>query len=165
MNYCMECGTKLVKQPLKHEGLIPYCPQCKMYRFPIFYSAVSMVILNKEQTKTLLIKQYGSERNILVAGYINHKESAEEAVRREMKEEIGIEPISIEFQKSAYWPKSNALIFNFKVIVDTMELQPNYEIDSYGWYGIEEALACIAKGGLAEDFYKLYYANRMKKDC
>ena len=51
-DYCYECGTKLEIKELEHEGLIPFCPKCKEFRFPIFSSAVNVVILNKEQTKT-----------------------------------------------------------------------------------------------------------------
>ena len=70
-DYCYECGTKLEIKELEHEGLIPFCPKCKEFRFPIFSSAVNVVILNKEQTKTLFVKQYGIDNYRLVAGYIN----------------------------------------------------------------------------------------------
>lgn len=163
MKYCIECGEKLVDKFLEHEGIIPYCPKCNAYRFPIFASAVSVVVLNKDRTKTLFIQQYGLKRNILVAGYINKKESAEEAVRRELKEEIGVEPSYIKFQKSEYWSKSNALIFNFYAVLDTEELHPNHEIDSYEWFDLDTALEVVAKGGLAEAFYNYYYNKHVKK--
>ena len=71
MNYCMECGTELEAKHLENEGNIPYCNSCEGYRFPVFNTAVSMVILNKEQDKILLIKQYGGADYILCAGYVN----------------------------------------------------------------------------------------------
>lgn len=162
MKYCVECGTRLQSRYLEHEGMIPFCPSCEAYRFPIFSAAVSAVILNRERNKTLFIKQYGKDRNILLAGYINKGESAEEAVKREMLEEIGVAPSYIEFQKSRYWEKSNALLFNFYAVVDTTELSPNYEIDSYRWFDLEEALECVAKGGLAEEFYCYYYNKNVR---
>lgn len=162
MKYCVECGTRLESKYLEHEGMIPFCPTCGQYRFPIFSSAVSVVILNRERNKTLFIKQYGKDRNILLAGYINKGESAEEAVRREMLEEIGVAPCFVEFQKSYYWEKTNALLFNFYAIIDTMELSPNHEIDSYQWFDLEEALDCVAKGGLAETFYNYYYDKNIR---
>ncbi len=162
MKYCVECGTKLEIKFLENEGDLPYCPKCKAFRFPIFNSAVSMVILNKEHNKTLFIKQYNMDRNILVAGYINKGETAEEAVVREMKEEIGVKPTSIHFQKSQYWPKSNTLIFNYVATIDQTNLNPNWEVDSYEWFGLEEALDAVAKGGLAEKFYNYFYTENIK---
>lgn len=162
MKHCVECGSKLELKFLEHEGMIPYCKKCEEYRFPIFSSAISVVILNKDRTKTLFIQQYGRNRNALVAGYINKGENAEEALYREMMEEIGVRPIEICFQKSSYWEKSNTLLFNYYAILDTEDITPNHEIDSYAWFDLEEALEKVAKGGLAEIFYKYYYENNVK---
>ena len=91
MNYCFECGSKLVEKECINcgisEGMVPYCPVCGEFRFPFFNSAVSMVIFNKDLTKTLLIRQYGNDKNILVAGYVNKGENLETALVRELKEE------------------------------------------------------------------------------
>jgi len=71
MKYCMECGTKLETKYLENEGVIPFCPNCNEFRFPIYSCAVSMEVLNPDKNKVVLIKQYGRDFNVLVAGYIN----------------------------------------------------------------------------------------------
>ena len=76
MNYCMVCGDELVTRHLEQEGDIPYCLSCNTYRFPVFSTAVSMIVLNPKHDKILLIKQYQKPDFILVAGYINKGESA-----------------------------------------------------------------------------------------
>ena len=53
--HCHECGTKLIKHELEGEGLVPYCPRCEQYRFPMYNVAVSMVVVN-EQTDEILLK-------------------------------------------------------------------------------------------------------------
>ena len=80
MNNCYECGSKLELKELKNEGFIPFCPNCKTFRFPIFNTAISAVIVNKDITKTLLIRQYNMGFDVLVAGYINKGENAESAL-------------------------------------------------------------------------------------
>lgn len=50
-----------------------------------------MLILNQPLDKVLLIQQYQKKDNILVAGYINQGERAEDAVAREVSEEVGLE--------------------------------------------------------------------------
>ena len=52
--------------------------------------AVSMIVINKQTNKILLIKQYGNPFYILVAGYVNRGEGLERAVAREVKEETGM---------------------------------------------------------------------------
>ena len=49
--------------------------------------AVSMIVVNEETDKIMLIKQYGDPFYILVAGYVNRGEPLENAVVRENKEE------------------------------------------------------------------------------
>ena len=107
MEYCMECGTKLKDRFLKNEGMIPFCEKCNAYRFPVFSAAVSMEVLSPDRDKVLLIKQYGRDRYILVAGYINKGENAEHTVAREVMEEIGLHVDEIHFEKSEYFPPSN----------------------------------------------------------
>ena len=55
MKYCSTCGHPLIVKELEHEGMIPFCEHCKEYRFPIFNTAVSMVVLNPQKDKILLI--------------------------------------------------------------------------------------------------------------
>ena len=69
--HCYECGTALTERELESEGIVPYCPQCQQYRFPMYNVAVSMVVINKQTGQILLIRQYGKPHFILVAGYVN----------------------------------------------------------------------------------------------
>ena len=162
MEYCMECGTKLKDRFLKNEGMIPYCEKCEEYRFPVFSAAVSMEVLNPDRDKVLLIKQYGKDWYILVAGYINQGESAEHTVAREVKEEIGLEVADIRFEKSAYFPPSNTLMLNFSCVAASEDLSAvsEEEIDSCRWFPFEEAEQRIAQGSLAHRFLKHYLESR-----
>ena len=36
MKHCMQCGSELVLKELKGEGMVPYCPTCKDFRFPVW---------------------------------------------------------------------------------------------------------------------------------
>ncbi len=152
MNYCMQCGHRLVLRPLEGEGEIPYCEQCGEYRFPVFNTAVSMVVENKAGDRILLIRQYGGESHILVAGYVNRGEDAENAVRRELREELDLTVKELHFNRSRYFPPSNTLMLNFTAVVEDTEPHPNREIDSWSWFTPEEARQQIRHGSLAEAF-------------
>lgn len=33
MKYCSECGTQLIEKECGIDGLVPYCPTCKQFRY------------------------------------------------------------------------------------------------------------------------------------
>ena len=68
--HCWECGATLIEKPLEGEGIVPFCPVCGEYRFPMYNAAVSMIVVAENTGRILLIQQYGRPSYILVAGYI-----------------------------------------------------------------------------------------------
>ena len=68
MRYCMQCGCELDEKSLMGEGMVPYCPRCGEFRFRVFSTAVSMIVMNKSLDRVLLVRQYGRKHHILVAG-------------------------------------------------------------------------------------------------
>ena len=127
--YCSQCGTALIEKELKNEGIIPFCPSCGEYRFPVFNTAVSMIVINQKEKKILLIKQYGKDAYILVAGYVNRTENLEDAVRREIREETGMEVTELHFNRSSFFEPSNTLMCNFTAYVN----YSTNEIIFYEW--------------------------------
>lgn len=154
MSYCSECGHKLEPRELEHEGMIPYCEHCKEFRFPVFNTAVSMIVLNPSKDKILMIQQYGRPNNILVAGYVNQGEALEDAVCRELMEEIGLHALSYHYMKSEYFANSNSVICNFAVVVDEESLDgvSEWEIDKAEWFDFAGAKTAVKPCSLAQRF-------------
>ena len=152
MNYCMHCGTRL--QPKQHptEGIVPWCETCQAFRYPVFNTAVSLLVMDRSKSKIILIRQYGRPHYILVAGYVNRGEDAEDAARRELREEMDLEAISVRFNRSHYYAPTNTLMLNFTVTVDEEVAHPNWEVDGWRWFSFDEARAAIRPGSLAEAF-------------
>lgn len=161
--HCPECGAKLTEKYMKTEGMVPYCPECSTWRFPFFNTAVSMIVIDEKTDKILLIKQYGKDYFLLVSGYVDHGESLENAVRREVKEETGLD-IDIDrmiFNRSELYEPSNTLMVNFTCYVQNAEmLEPNEEVDSWDWFDLEEAREGIKKGSQAEMFLNKWLDER-----
>ena len=155
--HCHECGTPLIEKELEGEGIIPYCPKCEQYRFPMYNVAVSMVVISEQNGKILLIKQYGRPNFILVAGYVNRGEQVEQAVGREIKEETGMTVSRIKFNRTSFFEPTNTLMCNFTAFVkDDSDMSPNGEIDSYEWFTPEEARRNIRPDSLAQRFLNAY---------
>ena len=155
--FCPECGEALIERELEEEGIVPYCPKCRQFRFPMYNVAVSMIVINEQTGQILLIRQYGKPSFILVAGYVNRGEAAEHAVVREIREETGMTARRIRFNRTRFFEPSNTLMCNFTAFVrDDSELHPNREIDSFQWFSPEDARKNIRQGSLAADFLNAY---------
>ena len=155
--FCTKCGTPFEKRELEGEGLVQFCPKCNAYHFPVFNTACSMIVVDPKEKNILLIKQYGRDHYILVAGYVNRGEDAEQTVAREILEETGLVAKKISFNRSKYFERSNTLMLNWTVeIEDSLALKPNNEVDSYHWFTFEEARKNIKDCSLAQYFLNYY---------
>lgn len=163
--HCFECGTKLIEKELAEEGMVPYCPECQQYRFPMYNVAVSMIVVDEETGNILLIQQYGKPHYILVAGYVNRGEQAEHAVLREVKEETDLDVTHIKFNRTHFFEPSNTLMCNFTAFVKNAEsLHINHEIDRCKWFSPEEARANILQNSLAAKFLNMYLNETCSKE-
>ena len=159
MNFCTECGEKLELRYHESEGKeLPYCPRCGAFRYPVFNTAVSMIVLSRDKSRLILIQQYGKPWNVLCAGYVNCGEDAEDAVAREVREELGLTVETLRFNPSRYYPRTNTLMLNFTVTVKDEAPKTNYEVQNCRWFTPEEARENIRHGTLAEAFL-LGYLN------
>ena len=155
--HCFECGTALIEKELEEEGIVPYCPKCQQYRFPMYNVAVSMIVVDEETGKILLIQQYGKPSYILVAGYVNRGEAEEHAVVREVREETGLEVEHLRFNRTKFFEPSNTLMCNFTAFVRTAKaLHINHEVDRCKWFTPQEARENIRPNSLAAEFLNAY---------
>ena len=94
-------------------------------------------------------KQY----HTLVSGYIKPRESAEEAVRREIFEELGIVVNSVEFVGTYWFEKKEMLMLGFVCMAEKAEFQLSEEVEAAAWVAVSEAFGMVhPKGSIS---YKL----------
>ena len=106
--------------------------------------------------KILLIKQYGKDFNVLVAGYITKGENAKETLIREIKEEVNLNVVDYTYNDNEYYQPSNTLMHNYAVVVDSEDFKLTNEVDEAHWYSIEEERKEIKQGSLAHSFLERY---------
>lgn len=150
LNYCPVCGKALRLRPHPTEPPTAWCEGCQDWRFPLFSCAVSAILLDKSGRRMLLIRQYGDSDPVLVAGYVDKGETAEEALLREVREELGMTARSPRFLGSHYYAPSETLMLNFLALLEEDEASPGPEVDSWEWVSVEEAIKLVKSGGLAE---------------
>jgi NAD+ diphosphatase len=153
MKHCMQCGALLEEKYLESEGKnIPWCPDCRDYRFPVFNAGVSMIITNVSRDKLLLIRQYGEPGLVFVAGYVDKGETAEDAVRREVREELGMTAEHLRFHLSRWYAPSETLMLHYSCTVPEKTARPNAEVEAWEWVPVEHVRARLAPG-LATELY------------
>ena len=71
-----------------------------------------------------------------------------------MKEEIGRSILKQRFMRSEYFPKTNTLIWNFAVVIDSEDLSQvsDWEVDKAQWFSFEEAITQVKPDSLAQRF-------------
>ena len=95
------------------------CPDCGKTVYPRIDPAVIVGITNGD--KILLTKYRGRANNpryALVAGYCETGETAEDTVRREVFEEVGLRVKNIRYYKSQPWPFSSSLLLGYTCELD-----------------------------------------------
>ncbi|MBO5496529.1 MAG: NUDIX domain-containing protein [Oscillospiraceae bacterium] len=150
LNYCPVCGARLVRREHPTEPPTAYCERCGDWRFPLFSAAVTAAVWNREHTALLLIWQYGERDPVFPAGYVNKGETAEEAVRRELREELGVELENLRPVCTRYYAPSETLMLHFSAETPEKEARPNEEVDAWRWLTAAEADRLIT-GGLARE--------------
>lgn len=149
--YCPVCGGKLHPKEIGDEGNVPFCDKCSRPFFPFSYPCVICLCI-AEDGEVLLIKQsYGISRYVCVAGYIKCGESAEDACKREIAEETGLETLSVQFLYSRYYEKHDNLMLAFACRVRKTDLTLSGEVSEAEWFTPDEAEKNLFPGAYGID--------------
>ena len=141
LNFCTQCGRKLVLKPVGDEGEQKYCTECNRYYFDNPASCVLVAIIN-ERNEVLLLKQnyISQEHYTLCSGYLKKGETLEETVVREVFEETGQRVISCEYVQSYYFPPKNLIMEGFIAYVKATDFSNSNEVDYLMWAKLEQAV-------------------------
>jgi len=113
--FCGRCGEKLVHNSTTRMMLRD---KCKNKIYPKISTVVIVAISHGDNL--LLTKYAGREykNHALVAGFIEIGESPEEAVRREVMEEVGLNVKNITYYKCQPWGFSESLLIGYFAELD-----------------------------------------------
>ncbi len=135
--FCSRCGQPLTQVQAEFSM---QCEPCRMRFYPRI--APCIIVLVTHGRKVLLAqgeKRRGSGWYGAIAGFIESGESAEQAVAREVKEEINVDITNIEYMNSQSWPFPNQLMLGFQAEYVSGEVIPAIgEIADAQWFDIDE---------------------------
>ncbi|MTK54285.1 NAD(+) diphosphatase [Paludibacter sp.] len=131
--FCGKCGTKTVH---KSDERAMMCPACHTLFFPKISPAIIVAITSGDKILLAHNANFKPGWFSLIAGYADVGETLEETVRREVKEEVGLDVKNIRYYTSQPWPLSGSVMVGFTAEAD--ENQPividQNEIAEAAWY-------------------------------
>lgn len=134
--YCGKCGSKT---EIKKNSMSLKCPECGISFHGKIQPAV-IIAIHKDDKLLMAKHSYDTKVNYaLIAGFVEMGESLEEAVYREVKEEVGIEIKNLEYMGSQPWPFPNSLMCAYKVEYESGEITVDKkEIVEAKWFTSDE---------------------------
>jgi NAD+ diphosphatase len=139
--FCGVCATPMRRVATERSFK---CPGCGMVAYPRISPA--MMVLIKKGDHILLARNSGnpSGRFSALAGFLEAGESIEEAVHREVFEEVGLQVKDLKYFGSQAWPFPHSLMIAFTAEYAGGEVTPDkIEIAEAGWFGPGDALPPI----------------------
>lgn len=138
--FCPLCGRGLEEKYSWDEGGVPYCSYDDMMFFDTPKPCIMVAIIKDDEI--LLLKQSYIYKNskVLLTGYVDNNETAEEAVYREVKEESGIEVCNIKYLGSDYVKDKEILMITFMADYVSGKINKSDEVEGMDWSKLTDAL-------------------------
>jgi NAD+ diphosphatase len=134
--YCSRCGSK---NRFKNDERAKECTQCGYVSFPRISPAI--IVLVEHDGKALLARSPRFKEGLFstLAGFVEPGETLEEAVRREVKEEAGVDVKNIRYFGSQPWPFPDSLMIGFtaEYAGGEIEIDDNEILDAR-WFTAED---------------------------
>ena len=139
--FCANCGTPTI---LFRAGWGRRCPNCRAEHFPRTDPVVIMIA--EHDGRALIGRQpsWPQGRYSALAGFLEPGEAIEEAVRREIGEEAGVEVGGVRYVASQPWPFPSQLMIACigQALTDRITLDTN-ELEDAKWVTRDEVLAVL----------------------
>tara|TARA_B100001013_G_C24614827_1_gene444722 strand:+ start:135 stop:992 length:858 start_codon:yes stop_codon:yes gene_type:complete len=133
--YCGTCGLKTSLHP-KERAM--YCNKCENLFYPRISPCVIVLVTKGEELLLARNKNFPSQLYSTLAGFIEAGESVEEAIEREIFEEVSIKVKNFRYFGSQSWPFPSQLMLGFHAEYDSGVIQPDgKEIDLADWFNFK----------------------------
>jgi len=155
------CGRCAIETHVVSAERARTCPRCKAVFHPRVAPAV--IVLIEKDGRILLARgpQFPAGMFGAVAGFVETGESLEEAVIREVREEVGIEIANLRYFGSQPWPFGRSLMIAFSATYagGEVKLDPA-EIAEADWFAIDQLPSLPPRLSIARRLIDAYVGSR-----
>jgi NAD+ diphosphatase len=158
--FCSRCGTQLITSPSFRDK---ECPQCGLLQFPRLAPAIIVLVEHGNELLLARSRHFASGMYSVLAGFVEPGETLEEAVFREVKEEVGVEVKDIRYFGSQPWPFPHSLMIGFTATYAGGEISlDDTEIEDAGWFTIDNLPSIPSKISIARKLIDWFIAKQGK---
>jgi NAD+ diphosphatase len=139
--HCPRCGSPT--EP-SMAGAVRVCTNDRSEHFPRVDPAMIVLVQSPDGQSAVLGRgaQWPHPFFSCLAGFVEPGESAEQAVVREVAEEVGLAVRDVRYQASQPWPFPSSLMLGFTAVADVGPLHPNpTELAAAAWFTRDEVNA------------------------
>ncbi len=141
--FCANCGTPT---DVAEAGMVRSCPNCRAQHHPRVDPVVIMVVTDGSE-RVLLGRQrvWPARRYSALAGFVAPGESLEEAIVREVYEEVGVRVGRPQYRSSQPWPFPGSLMLGFTAPWEEGEIGgADEELEDARWFARDEVATAAA---------------------
>ncbi len=120
--YCSRCGTPT---EARREERSRTCPKCKYTTYPPISPAIMILITRGREILLARKPEWMPKRFSALAGFVEPGETLEDTVRRETREEVGVEIENLRYFGSQPWPFPHSLMIAFTADYSSGEVRPD----------------------------------------
>jgi NAD+ diphosphatase len=158
--FCGRCGISL---KTREKERAKECPQCGLLHFPRLAPAVIVLVERGRELLLARSRHFAPGVYSVLAGFVEPGETLEEAVEREVFEEVGIRVKNIRYFASQPWPFPHSLMIAFTAAYDGGELDINdQEIEDAGWFTPENLPGRPGRISIARSLIEFFLAKQGK---
>jgi len=137
------------------------CPQCGLLHFPRLAPAIIVLVERDQEFLLARSRHFLPGMYSVLAGFVEPGESLEEAVVREVKEEVGVDIKDIKYFGSQPWPFPHSLMIGFTATYAGGEISLNdSEIEDAGWFTVNNLPRIPGKISIARKLIDGYLAKQ-----
>jgi NAD+ diphosphatase len=139
--YCGACGGPTISAEGGHQRRCTN-ESCGLTHFPRTDPAVIMLVTSGDRALLGRQRAWAPGMHSTLAGFVEPGESLEEAVAREVMEEVGVPVDDVRYHSSQPWPFPASIMLGFtaRALDERIVLDPQ-EIDAAAWFTREELRA------------------------
>ena len=123
-NFCAKCGQKTQSQL---SGLFRKCPSCETEHYPRVNPVVIMMVTHEDHCLLGAGHNFPEGAFSALAGFISPGETPEQAVLREVEEEVGLTVTSPRYIFSQPWPFPSQLMMGYTCTANSRDITLNKE--------------------------------------
>lgn len=130
--FCGRCGTEMTEDSRE---LLRRCPACDFFTHPRISPAVIMSVVKGDAILLGRAPRFPPGMYSVLAGFVEPGETLEQAVAREVREEVDIGITDIRYVGSQPWPFPHSLMIGFTARYASGTIQvDNRELEDAGWF-------------------------------